>query len=153
VAGFSIEFAVMNPSGFYFYSFYSVAGTVDQYLGTGYVAPNDLVFALHAFALSSVQLAQIFMYERGNQGDIKIWVIALLIVEYLTIFIVFIVEITGHPLNDHWDTVLVCGYAKALITFVKYLPQVYLNYKRKSTVGWSLANVLLDFTGGSLSFV
>lgn len=57
MAGFSIEFAVMNPSGFYFYSFYSVAGTVDQYLGTGYVAPNDLVFALHAFALSSVQLA------------------------------------------------------------------------------------------------
>jgi len=54
VAGFSIEFAAMNPTGFYFYSFYSVAGTVDNYLGTGYVAPNDLVFALHAFALSSV---------------------------------------------------------------------------------------------------
>lgn len=30
---------------------------------------------------------------------------------------------------------------------------MYLNYKRKSTVGWSLANVLLDFTGGSLSMV
>jgi len=29
---------------------------------------------------------------------------------------------------------------------------VYLNYKRKSTVGWSLANVMLDLTGGSLSF-
>jgi len=93
------------------------------------------------------------MYERGSQGDIKIWVIVLLVVEYLTVFIVFLVEITGHPLNTHWDTVLICGYAKALITFVKYLPQVYLNYKRKSTVGWSLANVLLDLTGGTLSFV
>ena len=45
-----------------------------------------------------------------------------------------------------------CGYCKALITLVKYMPQVYLNWKRKSTVGWSLSNVLLDFTGGAFSF-
>ena len=34
---------------------------------------------------------------------------------------------------------------------VKYIPQVYLNYHRKSTVGWNITNVLLDFTGGALS--
>lgn len=45
------------------------------------------------------------------------------------------------------------GYCKALITFVKYMPQVYLNYKRKSTVGWSIENILLDFTGGSFSLL
>jgi len=45
------------------------------------------------------------------------------------------------------------GYCKAAITFVKYVPQVYLNWKRKSTVGWSLENVLLDFTGGTFSFI
>lgn len=45
------------------------------------------------------------------------------------------------------------GYCKAAITFVKYVPQVYLNYARQSTVGWSLANVMLDFTGGSLSML
>ena len=63
------------------------------------------------------------------------------------------IEATGHPLSEHWDTLLVMGYAKAAITFVKYCPQVYLNWKRKSTVGWSLANVLLDFTGGSFSLL
>ena len=31
--------------------------------------------------------------------------------------------------------------------------QVYLNWKRKSTVGWSLENVILDFTGGSFSLL
>ena len=31
--------------------------------------------------------------------------------------------------------------------------QVYLNFRRKSTVGWSIGNVLLDFTGGSLSIL
>ena len=44
------------------------------------------------------------------------------------------------------------GYAKAAITFVKYLPQVYLNWKRQSVDGFSIENVVLDFTGGSLSF-
>lgn len=28
-----------------------------------------------------------------------------------------------------------------------------MNWKRKSTVGWSIGNVMLDFTGGSLSFL
>mmetsp|Transcript_5498 Transcript_5498/g.9333 ORF Transcript_5498/g.9333 Transcript_5498/m.9333 type:complete len:88 (+) Transcript_5498:493-756(+) len=32
------------------------------------------------------------------------------------------------------------------------MPQVYLNWKRKSTVGWSLENVILDFFGGAFSF-
>ena len=61
-------------------------------------------------------------------------------------------EITGHPIGNSWDTFLVAGYCKIAISFVKYCPQVYLNYKRKSTVGWSLGNVLLDLTGGLLSF-
>ena len=38
VAGFSLEFALLNPSGFYFYSVYSVGGRVDPNLGTGEVS-------------------------------------------------------------------------------------------------------------------
>ena len=72
---------------------------------------------------------------------------------YVVVIIIFIIEATGHPMATDWDTLLVMGYAKAAITFVKYCPQVYLNWKRKSTVGWSLANVLLDFTGGSLALL
>ena len=29
--------------------------------------------------------------------------------------------------------------------------QAYMNYLRKSTVGWSIGNVMLDFTGGVFS--
>ena len=66
----------------------------------------------------------------------------------------FTIEASGHPiLNTNFDTLLIAGYAKCAISFVKYCPQVYLNYKRKSTVGWSLANVILDLTGGILSFI
>lgn len=35
--------------------------------------------------------------------------------------------------------------------FLRYVPQVYLNYKRQSTQGWSVKGVLLDFIGGLFS--
>lgn len=31
--------------------------------------------------------------------------------------------------------------------------QAYMNYKRQSTEGWSIGNVLLDFTGGFFSIL
>lgn len=40
---------------------------------------------------------------------------------------------------------------KMLATLLKYCPQVYMNFKRKSTKGWSILNVLLDFAGGVCS--
>ena len=36
---------------------------------------------------------------------------------------------------------------------MKYTPQAYLNYKLKSTVGWSIDQILLDFAGGILSLL
>ena len=43
------------------------------------------------------------------------------------------------------------GYAKLAITVVKYIPQAWTNYQRKSTEGWSISQILLDVTGGVLS--
>jgi cystinosin len=45
------------------------------------------------------------------------------------------------------------GYVKLICTLVKYCPQAFLNYKLKSTVGWSIMQILLDFTGGILSLL
>ncbi|EIE79805.1 hypothetical protein RO3G_04510 [Rhizopus delemar RA 99-880] len=36
---------------------------------------------------------------------------------------------------------------------IKYIPQAWINFKRQSTIGWSIHNILLDFTGGALSIV
>jgi len=55
---------------------------------------------------------------------------------------------------DNWealDIAYTLGYIKLLITFLKYIPQAHLNYKRESTIGWSIHNILLDATGGTLS--
>ena len=43
------------------------------------------------------------------------------------------------------------GYAKITLSFIKYSPAVYWNFKRKSTKGWSIMNIILDLLGGSLS--
>ena len=57
VAGFSLEFALLNPLGFYFYSIYNLQGLVSKDIGdTGNIQINDIVFSVHAFCLSSVQL-------------------------------------------------------------------------------------------------
>lgn len=51
------------------------------------------------------------------------------------------------------DQVYSFSYIKLVITIVKYVPQAWLNYKRKSTTGWSIIPILLDLTGGVLSLV
>lgn len=42
-------------------------------------------------------------------------------------------------------------YVKLVLTVWKYVPQVIANFRRKSTVGWSIVQQLLDFSGGVLS--
>ena len=51
------------------------------------------------------------------------------------------------------DQVYAIGYTKLIITVVKYAPQVYLNFRLKSTEGWSIGQILFDFTGGVLSIL
>ena len=156
-AGFSVEFAMMNPVGFYFYTVYTLQGVVNNKIGnTGAIDPNDIVFAVHAFLLSTVQLTQVFIYTTGKnqKGSVNWYVVAFLLVQFVIIGAVFGVELhEPMSLDQSYGTIRMAGYCKAAITFVKYVPQVYLNWKRQSTVGWSLENVLLDFTGGTFSFI
>mmetsp|Transcript_3464 Transcript_3464/g.4602 ORF Transcript_3464/g.4602 Transcript_3464/m.4602 type:complete len:548 (+) Transcript_3464:515-2158(+) len=51
------------------------------------------------------------------------------------------------------DYLYFLSYMKVLITIAKYIPQVIMNMKRKSCVGWNIWNILLDITGGILSLV
>lgn len=123
VAGYSIEYATMNPSGYFFYSFYSIGGAIDPYLGTGTVLYNDLLFTLHGLAAACVLLVQIFIYDRGDQGRIQWWVIIFVASLWLLILSSWSVEVSGRPTaNLSWDTFLLAGYSKCAISFVKYVP-------------------------------
>lgn len=45
------------------------------------------------------------------------------------------------------------SYVKLVVTIVKYIPQAWVNYKRKSTVGWQISQILFDLAGGILSIL
>jgi cystinosin len=49
--------------------------------------------------------------------------------------------------------IYIFSYIKLVITVVKYVPQAWMNYKRQSTLGWNINQILLDLTGGVLSLV
>ena len=116
-------------------------------------ALTDLHLRGKYFSMILIVLLIDFILQRGNQGDInKFWII-FLICCYIAVFVDWGIEVFDHPLPNATDTFLIMGYAKAAITFVKYLPQVYLNWSRQSCDGWSFENVILDFMGGSLSFL
>ncbi|KAJ2701057.1 hypothetical protein H4R19_005433, partial [Coemansia spiralis] len=51
-----------------------------------------------------------------------------------------------------YTTVYLLSFVKLGCSMVKYIPQAWLNYRRQSTVGWSVHNVILDFAGGLMSF-
>lgn len=46
----------------------------------------------------------------------------------------------------------VLAAAKLYITLTKWIPQVVLNYRRKSTIGFNVHSITLDMAGGVLSF-
>ena len=37
------------------------------------------------------------------------------------------------------------------LSWHRYFPQVWLNYRRKSTIGWSVSNAMTDMSGGLFS--
>ena len=121
VAGFSIEYAILNVSGFFFYFLYSIGGYVYPHLGTGIVDINDLVFAIHAFFLASIHLTQVFIYDRGDQHKFRSWAKYLLVILWTIVITIFVLEgFLELDIPHYVNAFKVAGYGKAVITLVKY---------------------------------
>ncbi|KAI9916745.1 hypothetical protein PsorP6_016770 [Peronosclerospora sorghi] len=164
VVGLSLDYTVLNMLGFTCYSIFNVAfyysDTIQrQYMKRHHgnrnaVELNDVFFSLHATVLVAVSLFQCVIYPRGRQVVSKptiLWTGGTLMVA-----IIFAITIMVRGNNE--DSVLntlnllyLLSYVKLVTTLVKCLPQIALNYQRKSTVGWTIWNVLLDTAGGLLS--
>ncbi|KAF9928981.1 hypothetical protein FBU30_001986 [Linnemannia zychae] len=161
VQGLSLDFVHLNVFGFLCYSIFNVAFFFSTEIQEEYkrrndgqenlVRANDVFFAVHALILSTVTLVQTWVYKRdeGQRISLFAWVF-LLVSSVATLFLIAARSIfeTGYE----WiDILYFLSYIKLVISFVKYCPQVWINYVAKSTVGWSIHNILLDFTGGVLS--
>ncbi|KAK0549322.1 hypothetical protein OC844_006884 [Tilletia horrida] len=172
VAGLSIDFAFLNTFGFLCYAIFNLAffasPTVrrqyrDRHDGRDNVVQiNDVAFAVHALVLTSVTAFQTVLYRRAP-GQTSSKAIRLLLAVFSLIVLVtgLLCIITGgdkvgtgkHAPLEWIDFVQILSTIKLIITFIKYLPQMMLNYRRKSTLGWSIENIWLDFTGGIFSLI
>jgi cystinosin len=123
---------------------------------------NDLVFGGHAVVLVVLTYSQFYprlwgftvsRHQRANRpvvglcwGSLLSLLIVTLIVWYKNGF--------GQQNGLDWawiDVIYTFGYIKLVVTFVKYIPQAWFNFQRKSTQGWSIHQILFDVTGGILS--
>lgn len=118
--------------------------------GINPVNANDVFFSLHAVLLCLIYVIQAAVYERGGQKVSRVALFILLIgwtFAFVSLFLAVAKQIT-------WlEYLYYFSYIKLAVTLIKYVPQAYMNYRRQSTDGWSIGNVLLDFTGGTLSIL
>ncbi|SGY20705.1 BQ5605_C016g08129 [Microbotryum silenes-dioicae] len=161
IQGLSVDFLALNPLGFASYATYNIvlfsSKTVrDQYRRRhdGHkplIRPNDVAFAVHALVISSATLLQAIIYRKTTTQTISTYNRAFIGLALSSILVVGLFAATTTSSFAWLDLLYFLSYIKLYISTAKYIPQAYLNYKRKSTVGWSIENILLDFTGGFLS--
>lgn len=160
VVGLNFDFLALNLTGFIAYSVFNIGlfwipYTKEEFLkeypnGINPVDANDVFFSLHAFLLCLIYAIQAAIYERGGQKVSWTATILLLIgwtFALVSLFLAIAKQIT-------WlEYLYYFSYIKLAVTLIKYVPQAFMNFKRKSTEGWSIGNVLLDFTGGTFSIL
>lgn len=161
VSGLSIDFLALNPLGFACYTAFNGALLLSPVVRAQYRARNDghnpqvrwndLAFAAHALFISSITLSQVFWYKRESRqrlSNFNYFVISFLLLS-------IVAATATSSLFTHtveWlDLLYFLSWIKLYISFAKYLPQAFINFKRQSTVGWSIENIVLDATGGVLS--
>lgn len=162
VIGQSFDYVFLNVLGFFCYSIYTISfyfvSSVQEdykqrYGNENTVDPNDVGFAVYAFVCCCYNSYQIYRYDRGGQVASRYILIGIAV--SVTVMLVWLIIVacgvhTEYVFNA-LDILYGLSVVKLGVSLIKYIPQVYLNYKRKCTVGWNIWNVMLDFTGGSLS--
>eukprot|EP01057_Protomagalhaensia_wolfi_P003914 Protomagalhaensia_wolfi_Nauph_80__3913@NODE_396_length_2611_cov_285_088647_g300_i0_p1_GENE_NODE_396_length_2611_cov_285_088647_g300_i0NODE_396_length_2611_cov_285_088647_g300_i0_p1_ORF_typecomplete_len283_score16_99PQloop/PF04193_14/5_4e14PQloop/PF04193_14/2_6e03PQloop/PF04193_14/6e12PQloop/PF04193_14/5_2e03_NODE_396_length_2611_cov_285_088647_g300_i07981646 len=159
----SLDCSTLNLLGYVAYVLYTTilyAYEVHHYLPR-IITIQDVCFAVHALVLTIVLLLQFKIYAtsrlrvhpatRALIGAVMVgWLINAFL--WLSGFIRFI-PFSGNTTRSSWSVVEFFGFTNVLITMVKYAPQVYHNYRRKSTVGLDIRTFLLDMAGGTLAML
>ncbi|KAJ7527814.1 hypothetical protein O6H91_16G072500 [Diphasiastrum complanatum] len=155
VVGLNFDFLVFNLTKHSSYLIYNAALYFSPAVQRQYrekygqtelipVAPSDVAFSIHAVLLTAFTIYQVFIYERGTQRVSKTCV-GITIAAWGAAVISLIIAI---PTAAWLWLVSVFNIIQVVMTAIKYFPQAWMNFKRKSTVGWSIGNILLDLSGG-----
>lgn len=164
VAGLSFDFELLNLLGFTAYAIFNWELFFNETVRAEYaqrhdghkslVQANDVVFAAHGAIITALTIFQCFVYEGDGQRvsypvlGASITVILFSITSFIAIKLNLLPTSTSFTELDwlYWLSMVKLG-----VSIAKYIPQVMLNHRRRSTVGWNIYNVLCDFSGGILS--
>ncbi|KAK2366314.1 cystinosin protein [Trifolium repens] len=112
------------------------------------VAANDVAFSTHAVFLTIVLLFQVAIYERGNQSISKI-TMGIIAVVWIT---VGVCSFIAFPSKSWLWLISIFNTMQVVLATIKYIPQAFMNFMIKSTDGFSIGNVFLDFLGGMANY-
>jgi len=161
ITGLSIDYTSLNVLGNIAYTLYTALFLGSSYIRRQYderdpgakplVRVNDLVFAAHALIICLITWWQCYFCgytkDRGQRLSWFGW--SLWAASAVGVAIVCTLAATS--VVDWIDAIYGISYVKLVVTFSKFIPQAYINFRRKSTSGWSIHNMLFDLAGGILS--
>ncbi|CBX94499.1 hypothetical protein IAQ61_009658 [Plenodomus lingam] len=171
--GLAIDFPTLNVLGFTCYTISTASFLYSPTIKAQYAqrhpeAPettvrfNDFLFAAHGAVMCVICYSQFFpsiwgftvgKRQRVSRVILTVWWACVLSI-IAVVLLVRSRSLKGGNDAFGWawiDVIYTLGYIKLLTVFLKYIPQAWVNYKRKSTIGWSIYPMLLDFAGGWLS--
>ncbi|TPP61175.1 Cystinosin [Fasciola gigantica] len=143
VIGFSFDLLTFNIVGYVAYSVYNLGlycspAMKYQYFslnpdGVLPVMLNDVFFALHALLVCCFLLIQTLIYERGDQ---RVSNTCRAIVGLVAIYCVGFAMACGQNLTTWLAFLYQLSYVKVLVTFLKYVPQVSLEFVLINNLYW-----------------
>ena len=149
-----MDYALLSWTGYLAYSLYNII--LYTHPNDGRATVQDLVFAIHGWVLVNVTLIQCAYYDVFSTQNLwrrtSFFAKCVTMSLWLLVPLFFFLETKGVlQKSAYFSAIKWLGYMKVCTTTIKYAPQVYLNWYRGSTQGWSRVNILCDFLGGVLS--
>ncbi|XP_020238082.1 cystinosin homolog [Cajanus cajan] len=159
VVGLSLDFEILNFTKHWSYLIYNASLFFSPVIQKQYfqkygygqmipVAANDVAFSTHAVIVNLIILFQIVMFERGSQ-KFSNYAIAIVVVVWFSAAVCFFIAL---PTQSWLWLISIFNLIQVVMTFIKYFPQAFMNFLRKSTDGFSIGSILLDFSGGVLNY-
>lgn len=155
MAGLNFDFILLNLTKHTSYLIYNVSlyfsTTVQRQYREKYgfselipVAASDVAFSIHAVLLTAYTAYQAFIYERGGQ-KVSRTAIGISIGAWTAAVVCLVI---AWPSGRWLWLVSDFNIIQVIMTVIKYIPQAWMNFRRRSTLGWSIGNILLDLSGG-----
>ncbi|KAK2366334.1 cystinosin protein [Trifolium repens] len=159
VVGLSLDYTILNFTKHWSYLIYNASLFFSPVIQKQYfdkygygqmipVAANDVAFSTHAVIINLIVLSQFAIYGNGTQKLSK-YAIAIVAIVWFSAAVCFFIALPTQSwlwLISIFNTIQVC------MTLIKYCPQAFMNFLRKSTDGFSIGTILLDFSGGVFNY-